>query len=154
MIKEQADIDTILEKYPGEPRSLINILQDVQAEYGYVSAENMTRICDHTDVPLTQAWSVVTFYKSFSLEPRGEHEVKVCCGTACHLKGSGRIVEKLCRDLHLRPGETTSDQKFTMETVNCLGACALAPVAVVDEKYHTRATSAKIDKIITALSAG
>lgn len=148
MSKEQIDLDEILDRYSEDPSNLISILQDVQAEYNYVSPETMALVCDHVGVPLTQAWSVATFYKSFSLEPRGEHEIKVCLGTACHLKGSGRLVENLCRALEIEPGQTTKDLKFTLDTVNCLGACALAPVTVMDEEYTANATSRKINKLI------
>jgi len=129
------DLDFILDKYPGEPRYLISLLQDVQAEYGYISPEAMSSICDHVMVPISRAWSVATFYKSFSLEPKGEHEIRVCLGTACHLKGGERIAEGLEMELGVQRGETTDDLKFTLETVNCLGACALAPVVMVDDDY-------------------
>jgi NADH-quinone oxidoreductase subunit E len=146
------DIDAILNKYPGEPRYLISILQDVQASYQYISEENMNLVCDHLGLPLTQAWSVATFYKAFSLKPLGEHKIRVCQGTACHLKGSNRLVENLSRELGVQPGDTTEDLKFTLETVNCLGACALAPVAVVDEKYYAKVTAQKLDKVIKKVS--
>jgi NADH-quinone oxidoreductase subunit E len=153
-VKQEAkDIDTILENYPGEPRYLIALLQDVQAEYNYISEENMTLICDHVGVPITQAWAVATFYQSFSLEPRGEHEIKVCLGTACHLKGGQRLVDNLSRDMGVEAGKTTPDLKFTLDTVHCLGACALAPVAVVDEEYYAKVTSRKLNKVIKKLSA-
>jgi NADH-quinone oxidoreductase subunit E len=149
MVKEQyTDIDAILEKYPSEPQYLISLLQDVQANYHYISEENMNLVCDYVGVPLTQAWSVATFYKAFSLEPRGEHEIKVCLGTACHLKGGQRLVDNLARELGIQPGQTTPDLKITLETVNCLGACAIAPVAVADEIYHPRMTARKMDKIL------
>ena len=152
-MKEQSiDIDDILDRYPGEPRYLISLLQDVQANYNYVSEENMSLVCDHVGVPLTQAWSVATFYKSFSLEPKGEHEIKVCLGTACHLKGAQRLVDNLSRKFNVTPGHTTSDQKVTLETVNCLGACAIAPVTVIDDKYHGRMTAKKLDKLIKEYS--
>ncbi len=152
-MKEQPiDIDNILEKYPGEPRFLISLLQDVQANYHYISEENMGLVCDHVGVPITQAWSVATFYKAFSLEPRGEHEIKVCLGTACHLKGGQRLVDNLVRELDIQPGQTTPNLKLTLETVNCLGACAIAPVAVVDERYHSKMTARKMDKILIKLS--
>jgi NADH-quinone oxidoreductase subunit E len=147
------DIDAILNKYPGEPRYLISILQDVQASYQYISEENMVLVCDHLGVPLTQVWSVATFYKAFSLKPQGEHKIRVCQGTACHLKGSHRLVENLSRELGVQAGDTTEDLKFTLETVNCLGACALAPVAVVDEKYYAKVTAQKLDKVIKKVSA-
>jgi NADH-quinone oxidoreductase subunit E len=147
------DIDTILESCPGEPRYLISLLQDVQAEFNFISEENLTLICDHVRVSLPQAWSVATFYKSFSLKPRGEHEIKVCLGTACHLKGGQRLVDNLSREMGVAPGETTPDLRFTLDTVNCLGACALAPVAVVKNEYHSQATSRNLNKIIKKLSA-
>ena len=153
MKQEHKDIDTILESYPGEPRYLISLLQDVQAEFNYISEENMTLICDHVGVPVTQAWSVATFYESFSLEPRGEHEIKVCLGTACHLKGGQRLVDNLSRELGIEPGQTTHDLRFTLDTVHCLGACAIAPVAVVDDEYHAKVTSKKLNKIVKNLSA-
>ena len=131
MHKMTVEIDSILDRYPSHPQYLISLLQDVQAEYDYISPQHLNLICGHVGVPLSRAWSVATFYKSFSLEPRGEHEIKVCLGTACHLKGGPRILEALERDLSIKRGQTTEDLRFTLETVNCLGACALAPVMVV-----------------------
>ncbi|MFH1139237.1 MAG: NAD(P)H-dependent oxidoreductase subunit E [Pseudomonadota bacterium] len=148
-MKPAMDLDGLLEKYPGDPRHLIALLQDVQAAYNYISPEAMMSVCQHVGAPLTQAWSVATFYKSFSLKPRGEHIIKVCLGTACHLKGAGRIVDNLCRDLCIDPGQTTTDMKFTIETVNCLGACALAPVVVMDGDYYGNMNSRKMDKLIS-----
>jgi NADH-quinone oxidoreductase subunit E len=142
------DIDTILEKYPGEPRNLISLMQDVQAIYNYISPEHLNLICTHVGVPRTRAWSVATFYKSFSLEPRGEHEIKVCLGTACHLKGGPRLVESLERELKVCRGHTTDDLRFTLDTVNCLGTCAMAPVAMIDEDYVGGATFRSIKKRI------
>ena len=151
-MKDQSiDIDTILEGYPGEPRFLISLLQDVQANYNYISEDNLTLVCDHGGVPLTQAWSVATFYKSFSLEPRGEHEVCVCLGTACHLRGGERITEGLERNLKVLRGHTTEDMHFTLDTVNCLGACAMAPVVKVDDDYIGGATQNKLTKMIKKL---
>ncbi|MFH1490436.1 MAG: NAD(P)H-dependent oxidoreductase subunit E [Pseudomonadota bacterium] len=152
-MKEQScDIDSILEKYPSEPRYLISLLQDVQANYRYISEGNMRLVCDHVGVPITQAWSVATFYKAFSLEPRGEHEIKVCLGTACHLKGGQRLVDFLSRTLSVEPGQTTPDLKVTLDTVNCLGACAIAPVVVLDESYHAKMSAGKVDKMLKKLS--
>ncbi len=135
MKKAPKTIDSILACYPPYPQHLISLLQDVQAEYHYISPEHLTLICDHVGVPVTRAWSVATFYKSFSLEPQGEHEIKVCLGTTCHLKGSDRLVEACERDLGVARGCTTEDLRFTLDTVNCLGACAQAPVVTVDEDY-------------------
>lgn len=152
-LEEQfSGIDDILEKYPGEPRFLISMLQDVQAGYRYISDENMRLVCDHVGVPISRAWSVATFYKAFSLEPRGEHEIKVCLGTACHLRGGQRLVDFLSRNLGVKPGRTTTDSKVTLETVNCLGACAIAPVVVLDESYHAKMSAGKMDKLLEELS--
>ncbi len=128
-------IDAVMAQYERHPQHLIGLLQDVQAAFSYISPENLNLICDYLGVPVTQAWSIATFYKSFSLEPRGEHKIKVCLGTTCHLKGGERLVECCERDLGVPRGRTTEDQKFTLETVNCLGSCALAPVVMIDQDY-------------------
>jgi len=146
------DINDILEKYPGEPHYLISLMQDVQSLYSYISPEHLDLICTHVGVPRTRAWSVATFYKSFSLEPRGEHEIKVCLGTACHLRGSPRIVESLERELKVCRGHTTGDLRFTLDTVNCVGACAMAPVVVIDEEYQPRTTYRKLNKVLKSLA--
>jgi NADH-quinone oxidoreductase subunit E len=151
VLKEHVDIDDIIERYPGKPESLIFLLQDIQASYNYVSPEAMTLVCDHVGVPLTQAYAVATFYQSFSLEPKGEHEIRVCLGTACHLKGAERIVSEMERRLGIKAGETTKDLKYTLETVNCLGACALAPVSVVDSDYQPNTTTPKLVKLLDKL---
>jgi NADH-quinone oxidoreductase subunit E len=137
-------LDEIMEKYPGKPEYLIFLLQDIQSNYGYISADAMQQACDRTGVPLTQAYSVATFYQSFRLDPVGEHEIKVCLGTACHLKGGPRLVEELQRRLGVNAGETTDDMHCTLNTVRCVGACALAPVVVIDSKPHAKMTSKKI----------
>ncbi len=152
MHKMTVEIDSILDRYPSHPQYLISLLQDVQAEYDYISPQHLNLVCGHVGVPLSRAWSVATFYKSFSLEPRGEHEIKVCLGTACHLKGGPRILAALERDLSIQRGQTTEDLRFTLETVNCLGACALAPVLVVDEDYHPNVTVRKVNKLIKQLA--
>jgi NADH-quinone oxidoreductase subunit E len=128
-------LENILEQYPPDPEHLISALQDVQAKFNYISPESMTAVCEYFRVPLSRGWAVATFYKSFSLEPRGMHEVKVCLGTACHLKGGARITEGLERELGVERKHTTRDQQFTLETVRCLGTCAMAPVVMIDEEY-------------------
>lgn len=151
MKERSIDIDNILESYPGEPRYLISLLQDVQANYNYISEENLNLVCDHVGVPVSQAWAVATFYKAFSLEPRGEHEICVCMGTACHLKGGERITQGLERDLKVTRGHTTDDMKFTLDTVNCLGACAMAPVVKIDDEYIGGANQNAVKKYIKKL---
>lgn len=144
-------LDEIIERYPAKPEYLIFLLQDIQSRYGYISPDAMQQACDRTGVPLTQGYSVATFYQSFRLDPSGEHEIRVCLGTACHLNGGHRIVEDLQRRLNVKPGETTADMRFTLNTVNCVGACALAPVVVIDNEYHPHATAKKIEKNLKSL---
>ncbi|MFZ2088159.1 MAG: NAD(P)H-dependent oxidoreductase subunit E [Desulfobaccales bacterium] len=144
-------IDSLLEKYPRHPQHLISLLQDVQAAFNYISPDNLNLICDYVGVPITQAWSVATFFKSFSLEPRGEHEIKVCLGTVCHLRGGERLVESCERDLKVKRGGSTADLRFSLDTVNCLGACALAPVVVVDDDYVPNTTHPKLSKLLKKL---
>ncbi|MBI5583587.1 MAG: NAD(P)H-dependent oxidoreductase subunit E [Deltaproteobacteria bacterium] len=153
MNKEQISIDDIIERYPGKPEYLIFLLQDLQHAYNYISPVALALVCDHVGIPLSQAYAVATFYQSFSLEPKGEHEVRVCQGTACHLKGAPRVVEEAERKLGIKAGQTTKDLKFTLETVNCLGACALAPVAVIDEEYHPNITTRQLLKNLDKLAA-
>ncbi len=151
MKKAGQDIDSLLEKYPPHPQHLISLLQDVQAVFNYISPDHLNLICDHVGVPITQAWSVATFFKTFSLEPRGEHEIKVCLGTVCHLKGGERLVEGCERDLGVKRGGSTDDLRFSLDTVNCLGACALAPVVVVDDQYLPNTTHPRLSKLIKKL---
>jgi NADH-quinone oxidoreductase subunit E len=146
-------LQNILEHYPSRPEYLIGALQDVQARFNYIPLEAMMAVCDYLRVPLSQGWAVATFFKSFTLEPRGEHVIKVCLGTACHLKGGQRLVESLERDLRVERGHSTADLRFTLETVNCVGACALAPLAVVDEEYHPKTNSRKIKKYLKTAAA-
>jgi NADH-quinone oxidoreductase subunit E len=141
-------LENILERYPPSPEHLISALQDVQAKFNYIPPEAMTAVCNHLGVPVSRGWAVATFYKSFSLEPKGIHEIKVCLGTACHLKGGARLVEGLERDLKVERGHTTRDLHFSLDTVNCVGACALAPVVVVDEQYQASTNSRKLKKYL------
>lgn len=136
----------IIERYPDKPEYLIFLLQDIQSSYGYISPEAMQEVCDRTGVPLTQGYSVATFYQSFRLDPRGEHEIRVCLGTACHLKGGQRILAELERRLDVEAGGTTADMRYTLNTVNCVGACALAPMIVVDDEYQPNMTAKKLEK--------
>src|SRR4030042_6664666 len=124
-------VEEIIERYNAEKSSLIGIFQDIQQAYRYLPREAIARVVERLGIPITQAYMVATFYKSFSLVPRGEHEIHVCLGTACHLRGGQRLVENFERILNAKAGGTTTDMKFTLETVNCLGACALAPLVRV-----------------------
>ncbi len=129
-------LEAIMDKYKNEQGALIPVLQDITDEFNYLPEDALRYISERLDVPLTQVYHVATFYTSFSLEPRGDHLIKVCQGTACHVRGSARVLGELERILGIKAGETTPDLKFTLETVNCLGCCALGPVVVIDEEYN------------------
>jgi NADH-quinone oxidoreductase subunit E len=146
-----AKTETILERYPHEEPSLIQVLQDVHRAYNYLPCDVLVRVAEALDVPLAKVFSVSTFYKAFSLEPQGDTIIRVCTGTACHIRGAGQLVEELERKLGIGAGETTEDLKFTVKTVNCVGACAMAPVMIVGETY---VGSAKPVRMETYLAAG
>jgi NADH-quinone oxidoreductase subunit E len=125
-----------LQKYQHDKSLLVDILQDIQAETGYLPKEVLEETSHSLDVPLSRVYSVATFFKAFSLEPRGRHLINVCMGTACHVRGAVKVLEKVEQELGIKTGETTSDLKFTLETVNCVGACALGPMVIIGEDYH------------------
>jgi len=131
--------------------SLLSILQDIQAEYGYLPEEELIETAEMLDVPLIDVYGVATFYKSFSLTPRGRHRVKVCLGTACHVRGADRIVEEVGRKLAIKPGETSENGEFSLETVMCLGCCAIGPVVVIDGKYYGQVTPTKVESILRTI---
>jgi len=141
-------VDSLIDSYADKREQLISLLQDVQAEFNYLPQDVLVQISQKLNIPLSQVFSVATFFRTFSLKPRGRHLVTVCLGTACHIKGGHRLVEKLERDYGIKSGETTEDMKFTLETVNCLGCCALGPVVVVDGKYESQVNADKLDRII------
>jgi NADH:ubiquinone oxidoreductase subunit E len=127
----------ILEGCPeGDPRCLIHALQDIQAAFGYVPAAVVEQLCERINVPISKAFSAATFYKAFSLDPKGDVIVRVCTGTACHIRGAQTLVDEISAALNVAPGKTTKDFRFTLETVNCVGACAMAPVVSLNGKYH------------------
>jgi NADH-quinone oxidoreductase subunit E len=138
----------ILAGYPAEEASLIQVLQDVHRAYNYLPCDVLARVAEALDVPLAKVFSVSTFYKAFSLEPQGDTIIRVCMGTACHIRGAGMLVEELERTLGIGAGETTEDLAFTIKTVNCVGACAMAPVMIVGETYHGNAKPAKVGKFV------
>ena len=147
-MEDIARIDAIIAGYQGKTSGLTTILQDVQGEYNYLPPEAMERIAEKVGLPLSQVLHVATFYKAFSLEPRGEHLITVCLGTACHVRGGMRLVEQIERLLKIRAGGTTPDMQFTLETVNCVGSCALGPVMVVDGEYHGKMASSKVKRVL------
>lgn len=145
---EESKIDTMVEKYGQDPASLIQVMQDIQSEYRFLPHDALTYLGDRLGVPMSRIYNVATFYKTFSLQPKGKHVLHVCMGTACHVRGSKRILDGLSRDLNVEPGDTTEDGLFTLETVNCLGSCALGPLVTVDEQYVGKATQAKMKKAV------
>lgn len=147
-------VDEIIEQTPNKKGALIPVLQKVQKAYGYVPEESIERIADGLHVYPADVYGVLTFYSQFKLKPRGEYIVRVCCGTACHVKGSDRIAEDLITKLKVAIGETTEDRRFTLEKVACVGACALAPVVIVNEDVHAKMTSDETRKMITSLQKG
>ncbi len=145
---ELAKVDEVVDKYNGDEGMLIQILQDVQNEYRWLPKDAIVRVCKKLGIPISRAYRIATFYTAFSLEPRGRHLVNVCLGTACHVRGGARILEKLEQSLDITAGRTTSDQKYSLERVNCLGCCALGPVITVDEEAHGRLGVKDIDGIL------
>ncbi|HDS29991.1 MAG TPA: NAD(P)H-dependent oxidoreductase subunit E [Firmicutes bacterium] len=142
-------IDRICEKYPHDESSLIEVLHDISAEFRWLPADALRHASEILGVPLAKVYAVATFYKGFSLEPRGEKIIRVCKGTACHVRGADRNIDELKRLIGVEPGETTDDLKFTLEVVNCVGACAMAPVVVVNDKYYRNASPNTMKSIIT-----
>jgi len=138
----------ILEKHGFQRAALIAILQDIQAKMNYLPRKALVQVAKSLDLPLTSIYEVATFYKAFSLEPKGKHTLQVCLGTACHVRGGARILDYLENRLDVKAGGTTQDLAFTLESVNCLGACALGPVMVVDRRYHGRVSPHKIEPIL------
>jgi NADH:ubiquinone oxidoreductase subunit E len=129
-------IREVISRSPADPGSLIAVLQNIQREFHYLPCEALKETADILHVPLSKVFSASTFYNAFSLTPRGENIVRVCQGTACHIRGADQLLDQLEVGLQIKKGQTTPDMKFTLEVVNCVGACAMAPVMIVNEKYH------------------
>jgi NADH:ubiquinone oxidoreductase subunit E len=142
------EIEALTERSRGRNRALIQALQDVQDRLHWLPPEALERVAASLGVPLVQVYGVATFYRSFSLSPRGRHVCTVCLGTACHVRGAGAVLEAFERKLGIAAGRTTPDGRYTLERVNCLGACALAPLAVVDGRYHGQMTEAKVGALL------
>jgi NADH-quinone oxidoreductase subunit E len=143
-----AKVDEIIGSYPAKSEVLIQLLLDLQNEFNWIPKESIPRISERLQIPISQIYRVASFYKAMSLTPRGKHVVNVCLGTACHVRGGARIMDKLEENLKIKPGDTTQDMKFTLERVNCLGCCAMGPVIVVDKDYHGKLTAAKVKGVL------
>ncbi|RPH94627.1 NAD(P)H-dependent oxidoreductase subunit E [candidate division KSB1 bacterium] len=147
-------ITHIVNRYGSKSTALIMVLQDVQKHYRYLPMEALKAVAKKMNLPIAQIYSVATFYKAFSLTPKGKHHVCVCTGTACHVRQAAVIVDNLSRSLNIQPGETTQDGEISFETVNCLGACALGPLVTVDDEYHGNMTVTILNKLLNELRTG
>lgn len=138
----------MFEKYPKEQRYTLSILQDIQKKYNYIPKDLLIELSEYLDMPLSKLYSMATFYKALSLIPKGKNIIKVCDGTACHIRSSNSLLDELEKTLGIKPGETTKDGKFSLETVNCLGSCAIAPVMVINDKYYGKLTPSMVREIL------
>ncbi|MBN1103542.1 MAG: NAD(P)H-dependent oxidoreductase subunit E [Deltaproteobacteria bacterium] len=141
-------IDKIIDKYPSDPSSLIQVLLEIQGENRWLPKEALERVSDRLQVPLNRIQHIITFYKAFSVIPKGRHEIHVCTGTACHVRGAPRLLSTVQDLIGIKPGETDQDLKFSLETVNCVGCCALGPVMVIDGEYHGKMAPAKSEDVL------
>jgi NADH-quinone oxidoreductase subunit E len=149
---EKELVAQIIGRYESDPGMLIPMMQDLQSEYGYLPAAQLKEMATELAIPLSRIYGVAMFYSSFRLAPKGAHEVTLCMGTVCHLKGAPRISEAICEEYGIEPGSTTSDRLFTLQAVNCVGACALAPVMIVDGKYYDGVTPDSALEILRVLT--
>lgn len=141
-------VRTVLNRHGFHKKALIPILQDIQSEYNYLPELALRIVAHSLEIPLIDIIGVATFYRAFSLKPRGKHVVTVCLGTACHVRGGPKILAEFQKKLNLQPEETSADGQFTLETVACLGCCAIGPVVVVDGDYHAQTTTRKVETIL------
>jgi NADH-quinone oxidoreductase subunit E len=141
-------IDQILQRYDYEHSSIITILQDLQDKENYLPEKDLEYISEKLSMPLARIYRIATFYNAFSLTPRGKHLINVCLGTACHVRGAARVLDRIKLDLGVDVGEMTKDKSFSLETVNCLGACAMGPIVVIGNDYHGQMTPAKVASAI------
>lgn len=142
-------IDQIIDEHDGEASALIQVLLDIQSENHWLPKEALERVSEKLDVPLTRIQHITTFYKAFSLVPKGRHEIHVCMGTACHVRGAPRVLDTVEDLTGIKPGETDLDLKFSLETVNCLGCCALGPVVEIDGKAHGKMTPSETADVLS-----
>ena len=149
-----SNIDAIIDRHQCDKSALLAIMQDVQDEERYLPKEAMNRIAEKLSLPISRVYQMATFFESFHLEPRGKYVCTVCMGTACHVRGAQRLVEQLERDLEVPSGGTTGDMMFTIEEVNCVGACALGPLVIVNGDYHGNMTTGGLQKLVKQLKKG
>lgn len=151
MTQELSKIEQVVDKHEANKSALIQMLLEIQRENRWLPKPALMWISQRLGVPINQIYQIATFYKAFSLIPQGRHSISVCMGTACHVRGSPRLLDRVVDALNIRPGETSPDQKFTLSTVNCLGCCALGPVVVVDGEYHSSPSAKEFEETITTL---
>ncbi len=144
------EVDEIVARYRGDESALIQILLDIQREYYWLPKEALLKLSERLGIPLNRIYHIATFYTAFSLTPRGRHQVTVCTGTACYIRGAPQLLDKVEEILKIKPGETSSDMRFTLTTVSCPGCCALAPVVVVDEEYYANPSTEELGPIFEA----
>ena len=142
----------VLDKYQHDKGMLVSILQDIQEEFNYLPRESLEQVSKTLDIPFSQLYSIATFFKALRLTPRGRHLINVCMGTACHVRGAVKVLESTERELGIKSGETTDGLEFTLETVNCVGACALGPVVIIDGEYHGQMKTEKVKDMIKEYS--
>ena len=142
-------LEALMQKYQNSPEMLISVLQQAQNIHGYLPESVLLRIAESLDVPMAKIYGVVTFYSQFHLKPRGRNIIRVCQGTACHVRGVSRIADKIKKELNIDVGETTEDLRFTFESVSCIGACGLAPVIMINSETHGRLTVDRIPLILS-----
>lgn len=147
-------LNSIVQKYNGDKSYILAIFQDIQRTYRFLPKEAIKYTCEQLDIPFSKGYEVATFYKTLSLKPRGKHTIHVCLGTACHLRGGPNVADTFERELQVKIGDTTGDDNFTLETVNCLGACALAPLVRVDEQDFGKTTPGGVKSIINEFRNG
>jgi len=147
-VPEYSKVDKIIEDCSGEKSALIMILQEIEGLYNYLPAWALRYVSKKLDLPMIQVYGVASFYDAFHLTPRGKHLIRVCLGTACYLRGSARVLEAVERELGVKDGETTPDLMFSLQSVRCLGACALAPVMIIGERYYDKLSPTRVGSIL------
>ncbi|TET43098.1 NAD(P)H-dependent oxidoreductase subunit E [Candidatus Aerophobetes bacterium] len=144
----ESAVDLIVKKYKQKPWALVSILQDTQDNIGYLPEDLLRQVAKKMEIPLPQIYGVATFFKSLNLTPQGKHQITCCLGTACHVRGAPRVVDEITNLLKVEPGETTKDGEYTLKVVNCVGACAIGPVVIRDDKYYGKMSASKVKNLL------
>jgi NADH-quinone oxidoreductase subunit E len=150
MVQELTEVDAIINKYQGDRSALIQVLLEIQRQNRWLPKEALRQVSQRLGVALTQIYHIATFYKAFSLTPKGRHSVTVCLGTACQVRGAPHLLDKVTEKLKIKEGETSADMQFSLDTVRCLGCCAIGPVMVIDGEYYGKPSGKQVEQIISA----